>query len=79
MTRPLLNGMLVALFFAVFGWLLATSEWGAAQAPSHVSPAQLGQSIFTTYGAAFEVSSLLLLAALVGAVFLVKRPEEGDE
>jgi len=73
-TRPVLNGLLVGVFFAVFGWLVATSGWGAAQAPSKVSPVQLGQSIFTTYGAAFEVASLLLLAALVGAVFVVRRP-----
>jgi len=79
MMRPIFNGFLMVLFFAVFAWLLAGTDWGAAEAPSGISPERIGENLFTTYGAAFEVLSLLLLATLVGAVYLVMRPGEGSD
>ncbi len=36
----------------------------------------LGSSLFTDYAFPFEVASVLLLAALVGAIVLVKRDEQ---
>ena len=39
---------------------------------------QLGALLFTDYVLAFEVTSLLLLAAMVGAVILAKRRSDGS-
>ena len=39
----------------------------------------IGQSIFTTYLLAFEVTSALLAVAVVGAVVLVRRPRRQPE
>ena len=36
----------------------------------------LGSSLFTDYAFPFEVASVLLLAAIVGAIVLVKRDEQ---
>ncbi len=70
--------------------LLARGSWptGAPSVSAGLgTPANnvrvIGQSIFTTYLLAFEVTSALLVVAVVGAVVLVRRPRpgpgEGDE
>jgi len=38
----------------------------------------LSQVLFTDYALPFEILSLLLLAAIIGAIFLARRPEEDD-
>jgi NADH-quinone oxidoreductase subunit J len=40
---------------------------------------QLGESLFTTYLFAFEITSLLLVIAVVGAVVLSRRVPKGSE
>jgi NADH-quinone oxidoreductase subunit J len=47
---------------------------GAAAAPSR-DPAVIGQLLFTDHLYAFEITSLLILAALVGALALAGRKE----
>jgi NADH-quinone oxidoreductase subunit J len=61
--------------------LLARGQWptGAKSVSAALaSPAsnvnQIGQSVFTTYLLAFEVTSALLVVAVVGAVVLARRP-----
>ncbi len=76
MIRWIINGLLIAVFFTVFSIMVISTEWDAAQEPDGVSPELIGYTLFTTYGAAFEVASLLLLATMVGAVYLVKKTRE---
>ncbi len=64
---------------------LAWSLWRAGGAPERQAAAaarnlpglgsvrQIGQVLFTDYGFAFEVTSVLILVAMVGAVVLAKR------
>jgi NADH-quinone oxidoreductase subunit J len=40
------------------------------------SVAAIGRSIFTVYAFPFEVTSILILAAMVGAVILARREQE---
>ena len=40
---------------------------------------QLGEVLFTDYLYAFEITSLLLVIAIVGAVVLARRPKRADE
>lgn len=65
--------------FAVFGGLSLllidgfTGETGAAPSTS----AEIGASIFSDWVLPFEIVSVLLLAALVGAVVIARKDDEG--
>ena len=48
---------------------------GVAQAVSSVR--RIGQVLFTEYAFAFEVTSLLIIVAMIGAVILAKRRTDG--
>ncbi|MBI5493697.1 MAG: NADH-quinone oxidoreductase subunit J [Deltaproteobacteria bacterium] len=60
------------------GWLMAVPMWKAGRVPP-AAPADygtvegVGMLIFKNYLLPFEMTSLLLLAAVVGAVMLAKR------
>jgi NADH-quinone oxidoreductase subunit J len=53
--------------------LVAARTGGSGAAPGPVGVAALGRLLFTDYLFPFEVTSVLLLAALVGALVLAKR------
>ena len=46
--------------------------------PSGVGFVALGETLFTDWAVPFEVASLALLVALIGAVALVRRERDGD-
>jgi NADH-quinone oxidoreductase subunit J len=89
--EPLPGQRPVAICLGILGLaevlLLARDKWPTG--PSSVSgalgtPADnvrlVGQSIFTTYLLAFEVTAALLVVAVVGAVVLARRPRAmGDD
>ncbi|MGA2521051.1 MAG: NADH-quinone oxidoreductase subunit J [Acidimicrobiales bacterium] len=61
-------------------WALGThSVAGPAQGQSGGDVAALGRSVFTTYLFAFEITSALLVIAVVGAVVLARRPSPTAE
>ncbi len=66
---------LVELFFAIKGSLVPLSSTPVEQASD---PASLGHLLFTQYLYPFEITSLLIIAALVGAIVLVKKKENHD-
>ncbi len=79
--RPLAIGLtilgLAGLLVMGFGahWSIgAKSVAGPAQGQAGGDVAALGRSVFTTYLFAFEVTSALLVIAVVGAVVLARRP-----
>ncbi len=63
--------LVIELIFAFKG---AFSLTGAAMEKS--SPADLGRVLFTEYLYPFEITSILIIAALVGAIVLIKREKE---
>ena len=77
--RPLRVGaILAAVFLAEIVWALtrvarAPIAGGEAVASTVQSVRQIGIAIFTTHAFAFEVTSILILVAMVGAVALAKR------
>jgi len=77
---PMRFGALLAIVFAIeLGWALtrgprAGGEFGNAAV---TDVAHLGQALFTDYAFPFEVTSVLILVAMVGAVVLARR-EEGQ-
>jgi NADH-quinone oxidoreductase subunit J len=74
-------GAAMAVLLALeLGWALSRTSGLAVgvadQRPAASSVAALGQSLFTNYMFAFEVTSILIIAAMVGAVVLARKREE---
>ncbi|HDD55953.1 MAG TPA: NADH-quinone oxidoreductase subunit J [Chloroflexi bacterium] len=62
--------------FVVLGWIVYTAGWPAQEGAMPAEPiSQLGQDLLTTYLVPFEIASVLLLAALVGAILIGRERE----
>ncbi|HEY3042855.1 MAG TPA: NADH-quinone oxidoreductase subunit J [Vicinamibacterales bacterium] len=72
---PLRFGAFLAVVLASeLGWALTRgAESGAFAGGSTTSVTAIGRSLFTDYSFAFEVTSVLILVAMVGAVVLAHR------
>ena len=60
------------------GWAIIQTDWPAAEAVVAAAVDSIATAVFTTYALPFEIISLLLLAAIIGAIFLARRPEEDE-
>ena len=71
---------LAVLLALELGWALSrTPGLGVGVAdehPAQSSVAELGRVLFTDYMFAFEVTSILIIAAMVGAVVIARKREE---
>jgi NADH-quinone oxidoreductase subunit J len=65
--------LLVELGLAIRGTIGA---WGRTGGQSIGSPTELGRLLFTHYLYPFEITSVLIISALVGAIVLVKKKEK---
>jgi NADH-quinone oxidoreductase subunit J len=74
-------GLVEVLFLARGQWPGGAHSVSAPLGTPASNVQVIGKSIFTTYLLAFEVTSALLVVAIVGAVVLVRRPgrESGDD
>jgi NADH-quinone oxidoreductase subunit J len=72
---PLRFGAALALAFAAELWWALSSgrDSGPFGAASVSSVAAIGRALFTDYAFAFEVTSILILVAMVGAVVLARK------
>ena len=62
--------------FVVLGWIVYTTSWPVGKAAVPAEPISLlGQELLTTYLVPFEIASVLLLAALVGAILIGREKE----
>jgi len=59
--------------FAWALWRVAITRFSPESAPALTSVRAIGQVLFTDYAFAFEVTSVLILVAMVGAVVLARR------
>jgi len=70
-------GLLLAQLVAVLGYsatqALPAASVGAAGAPAGGNVQQVGWLLYTDYLVPFEVASMLLLVAMIGAIILAKR------
>jgi NADH-quinone oxidoreductase subunit J len=77
-----LGAVLALLLVAELAWMLFRtpgSRTGIAEAgPAVSSVRDLGRVLFTDYMFAFEVTSILIIAAMVGAVVLARKHGEGQ-
>ncbi|MFO0555643.1 MAG: NADH-quinone oxidoreductase subunit J [Polyangiaceae bacterium] len=70
---PLRGAVVAAGFFGVLAAAIAKSELPSTSAPSPVETAAVGAALFRDHVLAFEVLSVLLLAAIIGAVAIARR------
>lgn len=71
---PSVLGALV--LFLVLAWIVYTAGWPVQEGAVPTEPiSQLGQELLTTYLVPFEIASVLLLAALVGAILIGREKE----
>ena len=59
-------------------WAAVTTAWHVAPAAAAVAIDTVGKLLFTDYALPFEIIGFLLLAAIIGAIFLARRPEEDE-
>ena len=75
------GALLAALFLVELVWALTRrgGESGTFGGASVTSVGAIGRSLFTDYAFAFEVTSVLILVAMVGAVVLARREPAGGK
>ena len=66
---------ILALLIAI---VVVSTDWPEAASRIPTSAVDLANSLFSDYVLAFEVVSVLLLAAVIGGVFLAKRERGGS-
>jgi NADH-quinone oxidoreductase subunit J len=79
----LIAGLVALLTFIVLAVVLWQVDWPVASEQALASPSvaiggegsQLGQDLLSTYVIPFEIASVLLLVALIGAVILARETE----
>jgi NADH:ubiquinone oxidoreductase subunit 6 (subunit J) len=70
-------GAIAAIIVAVLVAVAAAgTDWGAASAAVRIATNDLAHLLFERYVLAFEAVSVLLLAAVIGGVFLAKREKD---
>jgi len=63
----------------LIGWAVLSTDWHAAANTVRVGITAIATALFTDYALPFEILSLLLLVAIIGAIYLARRPEEDEE
>lgn len=69
----------VVAFISLIAWVLNGTNWGEAGYHYDVkhNTAEIGTALFTKFVIPFELVSVLLLVALIGAILLAKEDKEG--
>ena len=62
----------------LIGWAVTATDWGNATVVVVIVVDALAKSLFTDYALPFEILSMLLLAAIIGAIYLARRPEDDE-
>jgi NADH:ubiquinone oxidoreductase subunit 6 (subunit J) len=60
------------------GWAVIQTDWTLAGEVVGASVDAIAIALFTDYALPFEIISLLILVAIIGAIFLARRPEEDE-
>jgi NADH:ubiquinone oxidoreductase subunit 6 (subunit J) len=63
----------------LIGWAVTQTDWGNATVVIAVALNTMAAALFTDYALPFEILSLLLLAAIIGAVYIARRPEDDEK
>ena len=66
------------VIMGLVGWAAIQTDWGIATQAAEAAVDAIAEAVFTTYALPFEIISLLLLVAIIGAIFLARRPEDDE-
>ena len=77
--RQLPVAIVVALaIIGLVGWAVVQTDWGLAAEALGAEVESIAAVLFTDFALPFEIISLLLLVAIIGAIYLARRPEEDE-
>lgn len=77
--RQLPVAVVVALaMIGLVGWAIVQTDWTAVGPVVSAGVDAIAQALFTEYALPFEIISILLLVAIIGAIYLARRPEEDE-
>jgi NAD(P)H-quinone oxidoreductase subunit 6 len=77
--RQVWFAMLISLgLVALVSWAVIQTDWAYVGPAVSVGVDAVAELVFTDYVLPFEIISLLLLAAIIGAIYLARRPEEDE-
>ncbi len=62
----------------VVGWAVVQTDWSVLPQPVAAAVDAIANAVFTTFALPFEIISLLILVAIIGAIYLARRPEEDE-
>ena len=71
-------GVVALAVIGLVGWAVVQTDWAAAAEAVGAGAEAIAEAIFTRYALPFEIISILLLVAIIGAIFLARRPEEDE-
>ena len=74
---PIAAVVAIALVIVV-GWAILQTDWANATVVVKVDLNALAATIFNDYALPFEIVAFLLLAAIIGAIYLARRPEDDE-
>ncbi len=60
------------------GWAAVQADWAVLPQAAGAAVDAIATAIFTTYAFPFEIISFLILVAIIGAIYLARRPEEDE-
>lgn len=80
--KKMIAPIILAAVLLIQAFLVVINKTGGAQLAANTSvadasPVPLAQSLFTVYLLPFEITSILLLVAMVGAIVLTKQEKKG--
>ena len=70
--------VIALLIVGLVGWVLVQTDWPNGTVIIPVDLNALAAAIFNDYALPFEIVAFLLLAAIIGAIYLARRPEEDE-
>ena len=77
--QAILAALAALVVVGLIGWAVVRTDWGNATVIVSIVVSSLAESLFTVYALPFEILSLLLLAAIIGAIYLARRPEDDEQ
>ncbi len=60
------------------GWAAVQADWAGLPQAAEAAVEAIATAVFTTYAFPFEIISFLILVAIIGAIYLARRPEEDE-
>ena len=77
--QAILAALAAVVVVGLIGWAVVQTDWGNATVIIVIALDALSRALFTDYALPFEILSLLLLAAIIGAIYLARRPEDDEQ